>query len=376
MTLEIGAPGQIIPPADALLKTAKRNESKGFDALWWPDHLMGWHPESIWTADVTPLAAFQSNPHVYFDPIACIAAVATHTERIRLGTSVTEPIRRHPAMIANEWLTLDHLSGGRAILGIGAGEGENIVPYGLDFSKAASKFEEALTIIRLLWEHNEPVDFDGTFWPLRRAVCGNSPAPPGRFPPIWTGAHGPRMLDITGRLADGWLPAVRMGPDEYAKRLGVIRAAAAKAGRDFSGFTPGLWSYTVIAEDHEDAHRILNQTLPKGFQLVLPAQVYEERGYSHPLGSRFDGLRDYIPTNLGRDEALKAIAAVPDEISHDYTLHGTPDDLLKDFAAYEAVGVKHIVPWNITFLGDPAKVRESFHLLDDVLAAVKGAPVS
>jgi len=375
MTLEIGAPGAIMPPVEVLLKTAKRNEDKGFDALWWPDHLMGWHPESIWTPDITPLATVQPNPHVYLDPVACIAAVATHTEKIRLGTRVTEPVRRHPAMLANEWLTLDHFSKGRAILGIGAGEGENIIPYGMSFDKPASRFEEALTIIRLLWENNEPVDFDGDFWTMRRAVCGMGPHTPGRFPPIWTGAHGPRMMDITGRLADGWLPT-RMSPEEYAHGLGVIRTAAEKAGRDFSTFTPGLWAYTVVASDHEEAHRILNQRMPKGFQLVLPSEEYEKRGYAHPLGTKFQGLRDYIPTRLGRDEALKAIDSIPEEIAHLSTVHGTPDELVALFREYEAVGVRHIVPWNITFLGDPTKVRESFHLLDDVLAAVKSAPVS
>jgi len=375
MTIEIGATGTIMPPVDGVLKNAKRNEAKGYDALWWPDHLMGWHPESIWTPDVTPLASFQSNPHVYLDPVACIAAVATHTETIRLGTSVTEPIRRHPAMLANEWLTLDHFSKGRAILGIGAGEGENIVPYGMDFSKPASKFEEALRIIRLLWENDEPVDFDGDFWTMRRAVCGMGPHTPGRFPPIWTGAHGDRMLGITGRLADGWLPT-NMPPAEYARRLGIIEAAATKEGRDFSNFTPALWAYTVVAPDHEESHRILNETLPKGFQLVLPSEEYERRGYSHPLGSGFVGLRDYIPTRLARDDALKAIGQIPEEISHDHTLHGTPDDIVAAIKEFEAVGVQHVVPWNITFLGDPSKIKESYHLLDDVLASAKVASVS
>jgi phthiodiolone/phenolphthiodiolone dimycocerosates ketoreductase len=370
MTMEIGATGVIMPPVDGVLKNALRNEAKGYDAMWWPDHLMGWHPESIWKPDITALANFQSNPHVYFDPIACIAAVGTHTTTMKLGTSVTEPIRRHPAMVANEWLTLDHFTKGRAILGIGAGEGENIVPYGMDFSKPASKFEEALTIIRLMWENDEPVDFDGDFWTFRRAVNGMGPFTPGRFPPIWTGAHGERMLRITGRLADGWLPT-NMPPEAYAQRLEIIRDAAEKAGRDLSSFTPGLWAYTVIANDHEESHRILNETLPKGFQLVLPSEEYEKRGYSHPLGPKFVGLRDYIPTHFERDEALKAIASIPEEISHEHTLHGTPDEIVKQIRDFEAVGVKHIVPWNITFLGDPSKIRESFHLLDDVLATVK-----
>ena len=74
MPVKVGAPGAINPPVDVVLKTAKRNEEKGYDSLWYPDHWMAWHPESIWTQDITPLAQFQPNPHVYLDPIACIAA--------------------------------------------------------------------------------------------------------------------------------------------------------------------------------------------------------------------------------------------------------------------------------------------------------------
>ena len=63
MDIEIGVPGQIMPPADKAIDMAKRNEAAGFDAVWWPCHLMGWHSDSVWTEDITPLAKYQKNPH-------------------------------------------------------------------------------------------------------------------------------------------------------------------------------------------------------------------------------------------------------------------------------------------------------------------------
>jgi phthiodiolone/phenolphthiodiolone dimycocerosates ketoreductase len=370
MAIEVGAAGTITPPVDALIKTAKRNEEKGYDAVWYPDHWMAWHPESIWQPDITPLAQFQSNPHVYLDPIACIAAAGSHTERIRFGTCVTETVRRHPALLANEWLTLDHVTKGRAILGVGSGEKENIEPYGLRYEKVVSRYEEALTIIRLLWENDEPIDFDGSFWTLRDAVNGMGPYQSGRFPPIWTGAHGPRMCAITGRLADGWLPSLKT-PDEYAESLRIVRDAASKAGRDPDAITPGLWQYAVPASDHETAHRLLDTPLIRAYMLVLGSAAFERHGYEHPLGKGFEGIRDYIPTRVGREEALKASAQVPEEVLHENVPHGTPDDLAALARVYEAAGCKHIVLWNVTFLGDPSLVRESYHLMDDLLAILK-----
>lgn len=367
--ITLGLPGGIVPPIDSVIRAAGRAEQKGYDAVWWPDHLMGWHPEQIWTPEDTPIASFYPNPHIYLDPVATIAAVGVRTERVRLGTAVTEPIRRHPAMLANEWLSLDHITKGRAILGIGAGEGENIVPYGLDYTRQVSKFEEALTIIRLLWESNEPVDFDGQFWPLSRAVCGMSPHTPGRYPPIWTGAHGPKMLDITGRLADGWLP-VRMRVGEYKARLDRILDVARKAGRDPAAFEPAMFAYTVVDADHEEAHRILDRRIPKGFLLALGSEQFEELGFEHPLGKGFYGLKDYIPTHFDRRRAIEAIDGIPFDVAHEHITHGTPDELATMAREYEAAGCRHVLLLNITYLGDATKLAESFHLLDDVLAAL------
>ena len=105
-----------LPPADLMLKRAQKNEAEGWDAIWWPDHLMGWHASSIWTPDITPLAETQSSPHVWFDPLPVLGAAAAVTSRIQLGTCVTDPIRRPAAMLAQAFLTLDHISQGRAIM--------------------------------------------------------------------------------------------------------------------------------------------------------------------------------------------------------------------------------------------------------------------
>lgn len=367
--IRIGTGGNIMPPVESLIRAAKRAEEKGYDAIWWPDHLMGWHPETIWTTEDTPVAHVYPNPHIYLDPVAAMAAVGVHTERVRLGTAVTEPIRRHPAMLANEWMTLDHLTRGRVILGIGAGEAENITPYGLDYSRQVAKFEEALHIIRLLWSNpGTPVSFDGQFWPLRNAVIGLSAYRPGRPPPIWTGAHGPKMLAITGRLADGWLP-VRMHPDDYASRLATIMAAGEKAGRDMSGFEPGAFAYGVFATDHDEAHRILDQRLPKGFILASNDSEFARHGAEHPLGKGFYGLKEYIPAGFDRDTALKAIDSIPFDVAHDHIAHGTPDDFIETARGLEAVGCRHLMFQNITFLGDASKTAESFHLQDEVMRA-------
>jgi phthiodiolone/phenolphthiodiolone dimycocerosates ketoreductase len=373
MPLTVGAPGLVVPPVEAVVHTARRNEEKGFDAIWFPDHLMGWHPDSVWTPDIAPLSAVLGNIHAYYDPFAIIAAVSQHTSAIKLGTSVTEPVRNHPAQLARTWLTLDHITQGRAILGIGAGEGENITPYGLGFDKPAGRLEDALRVIRLLWENDDPLDYDGPHYTLRDAVCGMQPHQPGVFPPIWVAAHGPRLCRVTGELADGWLPTA-LPLDEYALRWSQVRAGATKAGRDPDDITAGMWAYTVVASDDETARRIVCHPMIKAFTLALPESFFNARGHPHPLGEGTNGFLEYIPSRLSRDEAMRAIDAVPDEVACDAIIHGSPSTLAKTIGAYAEVGLRHIALWNVTFFAAPELTGPSFKLLNETKDEIRALP--
>ena len=81
---------------------------------------------------------------MYFDPLIMMGAAGAATERIKVGVSVTDTIRRHPAMLAQAALTVDHLASGRSILGLGSGERMNVAPYGIEWSKPVGRLEEAL----------------------------------------------------------------------------------------------------------------------------------------------------------------------------------------------------------------------------------------
>ena len=369
MPLAIGVPGVTTPPAGAVVKTARQQEAAGFDSIWWSDHLMGWHPEAIWTPEFTPLALRTPSPHVFLDHIACQTVAAMSTERVRIGVGVTEPVRHHPAMLAQQYLTLDHFSGGRTILGMGTGEGENTIPYGLDFSRPVGRLEEALEIIRLLWSTDEPVDFDGDFWTMRGAVMGLQPLEAGP-PPIWLAGLGPRMLGVTARLADGWIP-IGLTAKDYADKLARILQLRDDAGRTGT-FTPGLFMFSVVDEDEAAIDEILSHPIVRVLGLVAPGWMYEDAGAEHPLGADFHGLTDYIPTRFDREAALAAIDRVPEEVLRRFLLCGTPDAIATRLREYEAAGCEHAVVWNVSFLTDLSKVASSFRLMAELRADLAG----
>ena len=108
-------------------------DSGRYHSIWLPDHLVSFWPDSIWTPEFTDLATVSPSPHRLLDAMAVAAAAAVMTSNVPIATSVVDTVRRHPSSLAQTALTIDHLSGGRFILGVGSGETENTVPYGFDF---------------------------------------------------------------------------------------------------------------------------------------------------------------------------------------------------------------------------------------------------
>ncbi len=369
--MKIGTSGVVVPPARGVIKAAQQQEAAGFDSTWWPDHLMAWHPQSLWTTEFTPLAARQKNAHLFLDTVACMTAAAVSTERIRIGSSVTDPVRRHPAMLAQEFLSVHHFSGGRSIFGIGTGEGENALPYGLTIDRPASRLEDAIEIIRLLWDSEGPVDFDSPFWTHRDAVMGLGPvAEEGGLPPIWIAAHGPRMLDMTGRLADGWLPTY-MPPADYREKRQRIDRAREQAGRQQDPFEAGIWAYTCIGDSKEDCLELFESPMYKVIALQLPAAAFEEAGVEPPLGRDSYGFNDFIPSRYDRDRILEVLDGIPPEMVGRAILHGSVDDVVAELSELGEAGCDHAVLWNISFLTDADRVAPSFKAVAQVQQALQ-----
>lgn len=347
MPLKVGLSTQPIPPVDLTVMQAVQAEADGYDSIFYPDHLMGWFPRALWNIENSSIVNLLPSPHLYLDPVIVMALAGANTQRIELATGVTDPIRRPPVELARTFVTLSHATAGRAILGIGAGEKENTVPYGLDYTKQASRLEEALEILRLCWDGaGKMISFEGKFWKLDRAVFDLPPFE-GRAPRVWIGAHGPRMLDITGRYGDGWYPSYPMKPAEYGEKLGVIRKAAAEAGRDPEAIVAGYQIYVVVTEEHETAHHIMSSPLAKAMALVAPASQWESAGKKHPLGPGFEGLRDYVPEWMTEDELREATGQFDLSVLHDTVVHGTPDEVVGQLEPFIDEGLEHIVFGNM-----------------------------
>jgi F420-dependent oxidoreductase-like protein len=217
-------------------KTVKRwqlFEQLGFDSAWDCDHF------------VQP--SRPAGP--YLESWTLLAALAARTERIRLGVLVSCNTFRHPALLAKQAVTVDHVSGGRLELGLGAGwyEPEHRM-YGLDFPpprKLVDRFEEAVQVVDSLLR-NEFTTHEGSYYQLREAAFRPGPVQRPR-PPLTLGAHGPRMLKIVARYADAWNS--HGTAEEIRSRNSILDEACAAIGRDPTSLVRSLYYWVPRSAD-------------------------------------------------------------------------------------------------------------------------------
>ncbi len=339
----------------------------GVDSILLPDHYVGFVPRALWKPEYTPAAKMVPSTDAFFDPFVMLGMMATRYRRTRLGTGVTEAFRRHPATLAQAFVTLDHMTHGRAILGIGNGERENTEPFGLPFTRRVGRLEEALTIIRKLWHSGgEPVSVDGPTWKLRDALF-TTPLYKDKAPTMWVAAHAPRMLGLTGRFADGWYPTQKMTADDYRAKLAAIHAAAAEAGRPVDKFEAALQIQVALgSEPQADPGAVDQGEARRGDGAPDSGRGVEEARFTHPLGESFEGFPDIIPNEVPPAALAAAERQVTPELLNEGVCAGTVDDVVEEVKPLVAAGLKHVVLWNIGPLasgGGPADLVRQTQLI-------------
>src|SRR4029079_14190985 len=198
---------------------ALRAEELGFDTVWIPDELL-WRP----TADV---------PQGWWEAVSMAGAVAAATSRVKVGTWILSALHRNPGITAKAVETLDEISGGRFVFGIGAGHaGAQAHAFGLPEDHVHGRFAEAVEIILPLRRQGR-ADFEGTFHSARSLAQRPVGPRPGRIP-IMIGAKGPRMLRLAALHADiwSWFAEERSDLAELEPRLAALEAACIEVDRD------------------------------------------------------------------------------------------------------------------------------------------------
>ena len=276
---------------ETLLAFARRMEALGFDSLWASDHVAIPHRiASRYPYNETgrfPLPADAS----FLEPLTALALVAGVTERVKLGTTVLVLPHRHPVLAAKALATLDHLAGGRVVLGVGVGwMREEIELLGAPFEQRGAWSDEAIRAMRACWQHPRAASFRGRFFSFDE--IGVMPGPPNGTIPIWIGGHAPRALRRVVELGDGWHAAF---PTLAGLENGIalLREECARQGRRFDTLAITLRAGISLRDAPAGPDRRPLQGTPD--QIVSDLRAYAALGVTTVLlEARYRDLDDMV----------------------------------------------------------------------------------
>jgi alkanesulfonate monooxygenase SsuD/methylene tetrahydromethanopterin reductase-like flavin-dependent oxidoreductase (luciferase family) len=266
--------GQIGPPTDAswLVDLAVRAESLGFASVWAND--------SLYRSRV--------------EPLALLSSMAAVTRRVTLGTAAPIPAYRPPVQAAQAIATLDLLSRGRLVLGVGAGfpgrSDPDFALAGVPTQGRSARLDDIVGLWRRLWSGAGPTGYRGRVLNFESLPDPLPMYRPGG-PPVWLAAGSDAALTRCGRHYDGWLPYPPT-PQRYAEGLRAVRAAARRCGRDPAALTPALFVTVAVADDPTTGRRMLDESCHATYR--APVEFVEQ------IQLMIGGPPDHIRHELGR----------------------------------------------------------------------------
>lgn len=314
---------ELVPasPVDKLVDLAVTSEELGFDTVWVTDHY--------------------NNRNVY----VVLTAIALRTSKVMLGPGVTNPYVVSPVWTASAIATLDEISGGRAILGIGAGDRATLEKISVSWRKPLSAIRESVAAIRSLLR-GEAVSMDGEFLKLKDVRLSYKAK---RDVPIYIGAQAPRMLRLAATIGDGVLINASH-PRDYEHALKTVKEAAGdRLGK------LDVVAYTCFSVDRErEAAREAAVPIVAFIAAGSPDMVLERHGIDKEKVAR-------IREALSRGDFGTAFKSVTDEMLSAFSIYGTPEDCIEALEALVKLGVTHIV------FGSPLgkKKKEALKLIAD-----------
>ncbi|MBN9742449.1 MULTISPECIES: LLM class F420-dependent oxidoreductase [unclassified Amycolatopsis] len=292
--------------------------------------------DSVWSAE-----AYGSDA---FTPLAWVGAA---TSRIKLGTNIVQMSARTPTATAMSALTMDHLSGGRFVLGLGA-SGPQVVEgwYGQPYPKPLARTREYVEIVRKVLAREEPVTLDGQFFqlPLKGGTGLGKPLKPTVHPlradlPIYLAAEGPKNVALAAEICDGWLPLFFSPKSDgfYRAALeeGFARPGARRSGLD--GFEVAASVPVIVHDDVEEAASFIKPALA----LYIGGMGAKSVNFHHDVFARlgYADVADKVQELYLAGRKEEAVKAIPTSLVEDTSLIGPAEKIREELAAWEATVV-------------------------------------
>lgn len=303
-------------PYKTLISRAQKCEDTGYNQIWMPDE------------------------RFYRECYTQLAVIAQNTTHVKLGTAVTDPYSRHPAMTATALASIDEISEGRMTLGYGAGV-SGFAEMGIKREKPARALREAVNVIRPLIQ-GERVTVDGDIIKVKGAKLDFTPIRSNI--PIHIAGAAPLVLKTAGRVADGVILGDYASPDVVQWGLQQVEGGANESGKSLDDLQKTVWLQTFIHPDGKVARD--NARWMVAFVLWGTKAFHDKLGIELPSELKGNLNFDY---HLSPEAAGEVGKLVPDELVNKFALAGTPDEISEQINKLRSVGIQQVAihPWDV-----------------------------
>jgi phthiodiolone/phenolphthiodiolone dimycocerosates ketoreductase len=309
------------------------------------DQLVAWWPNALWRPDITPLASVMKNCDSLADSFTLATIAAAATRNLGIATT-TDSIRRGPAELMQTMLTLAHATEGKAIFQIGAGELKQARPFGWKRSEGLARMEDMFKLFRLLWEAEEPFDFEGNCWTYKKAWLGTTRP---YKPQVWAMGGGPKLFDLAIRYADGIqtiAPFVFSTAEQWGKHVHWMKQELERHGRDPEEFGFGMWFMVMAHEDRELIERALTNPLNAWMAAVfgrLNQRDWAAEGIEPVFPPDWHYSLKLLPHDWTSEQVEGVVAKVSRPMVEKSFVIGTPEEVAAHVRAYVDAGATHVM---------------------------------
>ncbi|KAA8888544.1 LLM class flavin-dependent oxidoreductase [Nocardia colli] len=340
--VRVGSLIEPVAPVWAIRMNMRTARVLGVDDVWFSDHTKSAFPAAAWNVRFSPMARFVSSLDAYLDPTVALARWARPRGPV-MGVAVTDVVRRSPADLARAWMSLHHLSRGKVVLGIGSGEYENTVPYGLTLEPRAGRLADALTALRAAWAApDELLTHTGPFHDWHAARFGLPPLD-GTTPPVWVAAQGPRACRIAGQHGDGWMFILNDTTTSWHTAATHFARGAQDAGRDPETLHRSVLLAPLLAPDQRVLDELCRAPFIQAMALVMPGASWTAAGATHPLGADNPGYSQVDPAVFEGERFAEYSKHVTPELVRALMPSGTAADVERWLDPYLDAGLNHIL---------------------------------
>ncbi|MFX1526189.1 MAG: LLM class flavin-dependent oxidoreductase [Promethearchaeota archaeon] len=304
------------------IKSINYVEKAGYDSIFIWDHLNATNTKEVPSCSVL------------------LTVTSLETEKVRIGSCVCDSYRRHPSQIALDSLTLQKISNDRFILGLGAGEVMNLNNFGINWNKPALRLKESVEVIKKLWsttQSENAVNYSGRFFSLDNARLQYSV---NQLPELWLAANGPRLIEFTGKIADGWIPSAH-NAKLYKKNLKIL----GKGGR-LDEIEKACEVFVVISKDNPELARQMarlggasisvNPYILEDLNIKIPDNIPHGRYYK-------ETIRELESEEKAKEISEFAKEYIPQDVIDSMIISGSPEECIEQIDEYINAGVEHFL---------------------------------